>query len=147
MPLAIATGARIRFQLGGATVGLATRAGVNEEINFQPIEVMDNIEVIEHVAVGYTSGLNASQVRIIGETITSLGYFPRKGQTAADFLRNILIAPDLVAQLEDSQTNIIIARIMGVKLQGRNFTVDARGVVNEDLTFVSRRFLDEAETV
>lgn len=147
MPLPIATGARIRLTLTGVTVALATRAGVNEEINFQPIEVLDNIEVIEHVPVGYTTGLNASQVRLIGETVTSLGFMPRKGQSAADFLRNILTQDDIVAQLEDSQTDIVVARIVGVKLASRNFTVDARGVVNEDVTFVSRRFLDEAETV
>jgi hypothetical protein len=147
MALDVATGARIKFTLKGVTVALAVRAGVSDEINFQPIEVLDDIKVKEHVPVGYTSGLNASQVRLIGETITSLGFFPRKGQTSADFLRNILTQEDMVAQLEDSQTDIVIARVLGVKLATRNFTVDARGVVNEDLTFVSIVALDEAETV
>jgi hypothetical protein len=145
MPLPVATGARIRFTLDGVPVGFATRAGVNEEIDFQPVQVLDNLYTLEHVPVGYTAGLNASQVRLVGETITSLGFFPRKGQTAASFLRNILTQDDIVAQLEDSQTDLVIARILGVKLQGRNFTVDARGIVNEDLTFVSTKLTDEAE--
>ena len=147
MALEVATGARIKFTIAGVTVGLATRTDASDEIDYQAVEVLNNIEPLEHVAVGYRATLTASQVRIIGQTLTTLGFYPKKGGTPQDFLRNILTLPEMTGQLEDSQSDTVIARFYGVKIASRNFNVDARGMVMEDLTFVVRRGTDEAENV
>ena len=99
MPLDVSTGARTRFTLAGVTIGLATRASVNDEINYQALEVLDNIEVLDHVPVGYMASLSASQFRAIGQTITALGFFPKKGQTPSAFLKNIITPENIIAQL------------------------------------------------
>lgn len=146
MAVNVLTGARARFTLSGVVVALASRWQAQDEIQYSPIQVLDNLEDLDHVPIGYTAALSASQVRLIDQTIVSLGFYPQTGIDAQQHLFNILTQPELVAQLEDNQSDKIIARLTGVKLATRNFAVDARGVVNQDLTFVARRMFDESET-
>ena len=124
---------------------VVSRTSKGREIDYQAVEVLDNIEPLEHVPVGYRATLTASQVRLIGQTLVTLGFYPKKGRTPSDFLSNILQLPELTGQLTDSVNEIVIARFFGVKIASRNFNVDARGMVLEDLTFVVRRQTDETE--
>ena len=139
------TGARSRFTLQGITLAFAVSVTAREEIQYEPVETLDNIKVQEHPPVAYRASMSASQVRIVGETVRSLGLFPKLGATTQEFLLNILTLEDLVAQLEDSKTGLVVANVLGVKLATRDFTVNARGVVNEDLTFVAIEISDESE--
>lgn len=141
------TGARCRFTLNGVVIGFAVNITAREEIQYDPIEAVDNIEVLEHVPVAYRASMTASQVRIVSETVRQLGFYPAVGKTAEEHLLNILNQEDIIAQLEDRKTSVIVARVFGVKLATRDFTVNARGIVNEDLTFVAIRIADELETV
>lgn len=139
------TGARARFSINGTKVGYARNVNVSEEIRYDPVEVLDNIEVEEFVPIGYTVRFRASQFRIVGETIKSLGYFPSVGANTEEHLSNILINGDLTATLEDSRTGKIVATLEQVKIASHNWTVDARGVVGEDVEFVGIRVKDESE--
>lgn len=141
----ILTGARARFSIGGTKVGYARNVNVSEEVRYDPVEVLDNIEVQEFVPIGYTVRLRASQFRIVGETIKSLGYFPSVGANTEEHLSNILTNGDLVATIEDSKTGKIIATVEQVKVASHNYTIDARGVVGEDVEFVGIRVKDESE--
>ena len=141
----ILTGARARFSIGGTKVGYARNVNISEEIRYDPVEILDLIEVAEFVPIGYTIRLRASQFRIVGETIKSLGYFPSVGANAEEHLSNILTNGDLVATIEDSKTGKIIATIEQVKVACHNYTIDARGVVGEDVEFVGIRVKDESE--
>lgn len=139
------TGARARFLLDGRKVGYARGVTGTEEIQYEPVTVLDNIQVEEHVAVGYTCSLNCSLFRIVGETLKSKGWFPSLGANTEEHLRNILVNGDLVATIEDSQTGEIIATFEQVKIASHNFSIDARGIVGEDVTFVCIRAKDESE--
>lgn len=139
------TGARARFLLEGKKVGYATNVAGSEELQYDPIEVLDNIQVEEHVAIAYRVTFTASIVRIIGETIKSLGYFPQQGSNPDDHLRNILLAGELVAVIQDNKTGKAMMTLEQVKVASHNFTVNARGVVGQDLTFVAIRMKDESE--
>ena len=141
----IFTGARARFSINGAKVGYARNVNVSEEIRYDPAEVLDNIEVSEFVPIGYTVRLRASQFRIVGETIKSQGYFPATGGSSEEHLENILTNGDLTATVEDSRTGKILATVEQVKVVSHNWTVDARGVVGEDVEFVAVRVKDESE--
>lgn len=145
MTVNVLTGARSRFTLNGVTIALATDWAVDDDIQYNPIEVLDNIEVTDHIAIGYTCAMTASTIRLVRQTLVSQGFAPRKGQTPADFLRNILTQPGIVAQLEDTQDGIIVGRVLGVKLATRRLSVQARGLSATNLTFVARRFIDQAE--
>lgn len=139
------TGARARFSIDGRKVGYARNVAVTEEIQYDPVEILDNIEVEEFVPVAYRVTFTAGQFRIIGETVKSLGFFPNVGANTEEHLENILISGDLTATIEDTATGSIFATLEQVKVASHNWTIDARGIVGEDLTFVAIRVKDESE--
>ena len=65
------TGARARFIIEGRVIGFATNCSGGEEIRYEPVEVLDNIQVQEYVPVGYTVTFQASRVRLIGRSVRS----------------------------------------------------------------------------
>jgi hypothetical protein len=139
------TGARARFSINGIRVGYARNVAVTEEIQYDPVEVLDNIEVEEYVPVAYRVTFTASQFRIIGETLKSQGFFPPNGANKDEHLENILVSGDLNATVEDTRTGRIFSTLEQVKVASHNWTIDARGVVGEDMTFVATRVKDESE--
>ena len=139
------TGARARLMIDGKKVGYCTNVAGSEEVQYDPLEVLDNIEVEEFVPVAYRVTFTASLVRIVGETIKSMGLFPKSGTSSDDHLKNILLMGDMVAVIEDSKTSKKIATVEQIKMQSRNFTVNARGMVGKDCTFVATRMKDESE--
>lgn len=141
----IYTGARARLSLAGKYIGYARNVNGSETIQYEPINVLDNIEVEEWVPVGYLVTLTFGMFRIIGATLKSEGLFPDTGIDPATHLENILNTGDITAQLEDTKTKKIISSITGVKISGHNFSVDARGVVGEDVEVVATRMMDESE--
>jgi hypothetical protein len=142
----IFTGARARFSINGVKVGYARNVNVSEEVSYEPIEVLDNIEVSEFAPIAYRVTFTASMFRIIGETLKSLGWFPTNGANPGEHLENILVTGDLTATVEDSKTGKTFATLEQVKVQTHNWTIDARGVVGEDVTFNAIRCRDESET-
>lgn len=141
----IYTGARARFSVEGKIVGYARNVAGSETIEYQPVEVLDNIEVEEFVPIAYRVTLTAGMFRLVGETLKSNGLFPNNGTNSSEHLLNILMTGELNAQLEDVKTGKIIAQITQVKVAGHNFTVDARGIVGEDVEFNAVRMQDESE--
>lgn len=139
------TGARARFSIEGRKVGYARNVSISEEIQYEAIEVMDNIEVEEQVPIAYRVTFSASQFRIIGETFKSLGFFPSNGANTDAHLENILTTGELTATIEDTATGQIMATVEQVKVASHNFMIDARGVVGEDITFNAIRLKDESE--
>lgn len=141
----IATGARCKFSIQGKVVGYARNVNVTEEIEYQPIEVLDNIRVEEFVPVAYRCRLTASFFRIVGDTLKSMGFFPPNGGDTDEHLENILTNGELNAQIEDRKTGKIITQVQQVKVASHNWTVDAKGVVGEDMEFVAISTSDESE--
>ncbi len=140
------TGARARFSINGVKVGFARNVTVREEVQLDPAEVLDNIEVEEYVPVAYRVTFSASIFRIIGDTIKKRGWFPKTGQNTEEHLTNILNTGELTATIEDTRTSAIFATLEQVRIQSHNWTVDSRGIVGEDVEFVAIRLKDESET-
>jgi hypothetical protein len=141
----VLTGARARFLLGGKKVGFATNVAGSEEITYDPLELLDNIEVDEFVPTAYRVTLTASLVRIVKETIKSQGFFPKTGNSPQEHLTNILLQKELAAVIEDSKTSERVMTGEQIFMTSRNFTINARGVVGKDVTFSIVRMKDESE--
>lgn len=142
----IITGARTRFSVNGKVIGYARNVSVSEAINYEPIEVLDNIEVEEHVPTGYTISFSASLFRLIGSTLKSEGLFPQNGATPEEHLENILLTSGIMkATIEDTKTGKIYTEVQEVKITNHNWSVDSRGVVGEDVEFVGIKTSDESE--
>lgn len=139
----VLTGARARFSLDGVKVGFATGVTLREMITYEPIKVLDNIQVEEHVPTDYDVSMTADLVRIVGDTIKSRGWFPSQGASPVEHLSNIIISGELTATIEDNQQTQIVANVEGVRISERNLTITARGVVGTNVTMVAKRARDE----
>lgn len=139
------TGARARFSIDGVKVGYARNVNVSEAINYEAVNVMDNVEVEEYVPLGYEVTFTASKFRIIGVTLKSRGWFPNAGANTEEHLSNILATGELVATIEDTNTGKIFATLEQVKVASHNWQIEARGIVGEDVTFNAIRLKDESE--
>lgn len=143
----VLTGCRARFSLNGVKVGFATGVSLREAITYEPIKVIDNIQVESHEPIDYDCSLTADLVRIVGESVKKAGWYPSQGKSPAEFLTNILTIGELTATLEDSKTGQIVAQVEGVKIAERNMTISARGVVGTNVSMVAKRARDEFDLV
>lgn len=139
------SGARARLLINGRKVGYARNCNGREEIQYDPVEVMDNIEVEEHVPVRYRVSFSMSRVRIVKETLKSLGYYPQLGANPSEHLSNILTSGVLTVTIEDNKTGAIIMTLEQARAQSKGFSIDATGMVSEDVDFVAIRARDESE--
>lgn len=145
MPKPIVSGARCRLSFAGVKVGYATNVSVYEGIQYEPLNVLDNIETEEHVPVGYDVRGSFGSVRVVLESLKAKGLFPRTGQTPAEHLTNILNMGEIEAQIEDVPTGKVIMQLTGVKLSERNLSVQPRSITGEEVSFVAKRARDEAD--
>lgn len=146
------TGARARFTINGKLVAYATQVSGSDEIIYDGLEVLDNFQVVEFVPLGYRVNFSAGRTRLIGSSADSHGSlrgimeaFPKLGKSAADHLRNTLNQADMSCQIDDTKSELIFMLLEGVKIASRSFSIQPRGIVNEEIGFVGIRMFDEAE--
>lgn len=139
------TAARARLMINGVRVGYATNVSGGENIDYEEVAVLDNIEVEEHVPTRYRARLSAGFVRLVGETAKTLGHFPKNGANVEDHLKNILTNGTLKVAVEDNQTGKLIATFEQVRATSHNFSIDAGGLVGRSMEFVCLRLKDESE--
>lgn len=139
------SGARARLMVNGVKIGFASNVTVTEEITYQPVEVLDNIQVQEYVPVGYNVSMSMSRFKIVGKTLKSQGFMPKIGANAEEHLSNILTNGELTCQIEDNETSTVVATFEQCKVSTHNYTVSARGIVGEDVSFNCIRTKDESE--
>ena len=63
----VLTGARARFSISGVKVGYATGVSVREMLTMEPLKVLDEIQVKEHVPIDYEVSMTADMVRLAVE--------------------------------------------------------------------------------
>lgn len=132
----VMTGAKAIFRINGIQIAHASNVSYNENIQLEPVNVLDEISVKEHAEVGYTVDMQCQVFRVQNESVKQLGIMPRLSQ--------ILTNGELTAELIDRNTNAVLLLMEGVKLQSRQSTVDARGLMTETWQFVGKQAQDEA---
>lgn len=131
------SGARAIFLIGSAPVAFAGGVSGEEMVDYEPVDVLALLEVREFVPVAYRVSLNAQVFRVVGDSLKRLGILPRQEE--------ILTSGDLDASIQDKVTGSTIALFQGVKCSGHSWDVTARGIVQESVSFVAIRVLDESE--
>ena len=131
------SGARARFKIDGKVVGFAGGVSGSESIDYEPVDVLDLLEVKEFVPVAYRATLSAQIFRVIGSSLKAQGIFPVQ--------ENILTSGDLTCAVEDRITGNTMAQFESCKAQEHSFDISARGIVSENVTFVTIRLRDEFE--
>jgi len=146
----VITGSRVKLQLAGHSVGYATIASYVETLTYDPVAVLDQMEIAEHVPVAYDVAFTASRVFMSVDTLKSMTagngtVFPKFGTDSATFLNNILkvgTSGEMTAQIVDQKGGTLV-QLLGVKVTSHNLTFGARAVVGEDVSFVAIRALDK----
>lgn len=131
------SGARCVFLINSTPVAFAGGVSAEEMIDHEPVDVLALLEVREFVPVAYRTSLNAQVFRVVGESLKKLGILPRQ--------EDIITSGDLEAALQDRVTGETIALFQGVRASGHSWDVTARGIVQDQVSFVSIRVLDESE--
>jgi len=129
-------GARARFKIDGQKVAYAGGVSGEESIDLEPVDVLDMVEVLEHVPVAYRCSMNANVFRVVGASLKNLGIFPKN--------ENILTSGALEAAVEDQITRRTAYLFQGVKAATKSFDLSARSIVTENVSFQAIRVLDEA---
>lgn len=151
MPSQTFSGARSVFFVdnGSGPVPIAFAGGVSgeETIDYEPIDVIGLLEVREHVPVAYRTSLNAQIFRVVGDSLKAQGVMPVQD--------DIIVSDDMEALVRDqgvgklgSATQLgknTVQLFQGVRCSGHSFDITARGVVQENVTFVAIRTVDESE--
>ncbi|MGI4850846.1 MAG: hypothetical protein ACRYGR_02785 [Janthinobacterium lividum] len=142
----VPTGARCVFKINGQTLMYARSVAISEQIDYQPVNVLNDVRVAQFVPTAYRVTLTASTIRLVGTTLKSLGFFAKTGQDSTTQLLSILNIGELVAELQDSVSGKTLATVNGVKIASHNFSVDSQGMISEDVEFVAVSVSDESET-
>ena len=131
------TGARALFKVDGVPIGFAGGVSGSESIDYEPVDVLNVLQVREFVPVAYRATLNAQVFRVIGQSVKQLGIFSR--------LDNILTDAVLTCSVEDRVTRETIAQFFDCQASEHSFDISARGLVSENITFVTTKLEDEFE--
>jgi hypothetical protein len=131
------SGARAVFKINGANVGFAGGVSGEEQIDYEPVDVLNLLEVREHVPVAYRTSLNAQIFRVVGNSLKVRGIMPIQEE--------IITSGDLEAVVQDSVSGTTVQLFEGVRASGHSFDITARGIVQENVSFVAIRVKDEAE--
>lgn len=132
----VMTGAKAIFRLNGDQVAYASNVSFNESIQLEEVNVLDRLEVLEHAEVGYRVDFSCQSFRVANSSVKQLGIMQRLG--------SILTQGELTAEIIDRTTNAVILLMEGVKLESRQTSVDARGLMTETWSFKGRKSSDEA---
>ena len=131
------SGARAVFLINAVPVAFAGGVSGEEMIDYEPVDVLTLLEVREHVPVAYRTSLNAQIFRVVGESLKKLGILPRQEE--------IITSGDLEAAIQDIVTLNTVQLFQGVRCAGHSFDITARGIVQENVSFVAIRTMDEFE--
>ena len=136
----VLSGARAKLSIGNTAILYATNVTYGEEIEYQPIEALDMLEIAEHVPVAYRVSFSSQHVRLVTRPIKNrdgLAIFPR--------LADILESGELTATVEDTVTGKVISNIQRCRASRYNLTIGAKGIVMTDVEWVAIRIKDESE--
>jgi len=146
------SGARAVFFIdsGGGPVPVAFAGGVSGEelIDYEPIDVLGLLEVREHVPVAYRTSINAQIFRVVNDSLKAQGIMPVQDEIITSGDLEALVRDEGKARLGGTTTgltNETIQLFQGVRCSGHSFDITARGVVQENVTFVAIRTVDELE--
>ncbi len=132
------SGARAIFFINANPIGFAGGMSGEETIDYEPVDVLNLLEIKEFVPVAYRTTLNAQIFRVIGDSLKKQGIMPIEEE--------IITTDDLTASVQDSITLQTMALFQGVRCSGHTWDITARGIVQENVTFVAIRVKDEFES-
>jgi hypothetical protein len=132
-------GARGYLVIGGKTVGYVSNVNGTENLEHQPLDVLDNLETEEFVPVAYTVNFTCGLVKVVGRSLKAAGIqIP---------LSQVLSFGGLTVEIKDRPEDKAVYTIEEAKATSKNFGAAKRQLTVENLQFVAKRMRDEAGLV
>jgi len=130
------TGAKAIFRIAGNQIAYASSVTYNENIQLEEVNVLDELVTKELAEVGYRVDMSCQTFRVQNQSVKQLGIMSK--------LSAILTQGELTAEIVDRNSNAVLLLMEGVKLESRQTTVDARGLMTETWNFRGRKSSDES---
>ena len=143
------SGARCLFLFNGEPVGFANGISGSEEIQYEPVEILDHLDVQEFVPVGYRTTLGAQIFYTVAQGASDDVNAPGslKQQQIFPKFDDIFRIQGVDALISDDKrlTGKVLEQFHGVKTSSRNFNIAPRGLVGQNVGFVATRLMDVSE--
>jgi hypothetical protein len=133
----VMTAARARLFMNGMRMGYAAGVTVTENIQQEPVNVLDNVRPIEFATVGYSVTLRCQLYKLPNEDIVQAGLWPKHGRDPDELKTLLLSFEDLTADLYDSYKGAFIGKCYGVKPTSRSIQFSPRGLIITDASFLA----------
>lgn len=143
----VQTGAKLTLSINNIVVAYASQVSYQYNLNLQEIRTIDTNEVTEHAELHTTVTFTCSAFRVAYKTAIANGWMPKIASFLQQPTLTATIFSDFV-QTSPTAKNITTATLItvtGLKCTGRSGSVNARGVWEEQLTFVGKVLYDEME--
>lgn len=128
------SGPRAQLWVTGASgrvlVGWGTGCSGTVSVQQMRIDVLNNPASEEIEPVGYTVSGTFDRVRIVDVSLLDLGIDPTQGDTI-----NFVNFPALNIDIYDEVGDQPIERIYGARMSQRSWSVQARGIMSEQVSF------------
>ncbi len=131
------SGAAVKILFNGVAIGRATGVSISENIEQFPVQILGDIDVVEHEPTRRTVTLTADFVRIRLKSLKEQGIFPR-GETA-----DVLNFGEMTWMVYDEVNDIVIATVEGVVPESKTWRVDQGSIITVNGSFRARRLHDE----
>jgi len=136
----IVTGANGFLELNGQPVAFCRGINFSYSIQYEPMDVLDNIEVEEFVPVAYrVDSLSAELIDAMGETLIGRGIQPPQDQVAT--------VQEYTLVLKDRPRDAAFGTLEGVRFQNRSLGFRKGQVTASNIGFVAKRFRDQSGRV
>ena len=140
MAAQVVSGARAILKIGDEEIGYATGVQASEQIDYQPVEQLGEVDVVTYEPTARRITMSCSLLRILNATqLTNL--FPASGQGTT---ANVLDFSELTAEVIQTHgdgAGTTLYKFEGVKPTSRNFTLDRGGIMMVNANFVCTRML------
>lgn len=143
------SGARCIFLFNGEQVGFANGISGSEEIQYEPIDVLDHLDVQEFVPVAYRVTFSAQVFYTVAQGASDDINAPGslKQQQIFPNFDDIFRIQGVDAVIQDDRrvSGKLLEQFHDVKTATRNFNIQPRAVVGQNVGFVARRLMDVSE--
>jgi hypothetical protein len=145
------SGARTIFIFNGEVVGFANGVSGSKEIQYEPVDTLDHLEVREHVPVGFRVSLAAQIFRTvaIGSGNDPVNPGSLEEQQIMPKFDDIYRVQGVQAIIQDDPRagsgGKVLAQYSSVKTASYNFNISARAIVGQNVSFVTTMMRDGSE--
>ena len=137
------SGARCLFSYNGEVVAWASGVSGTRQIQYDPVDVLDNLAPAEYVPVGYRVNFSAQIFRTIAINGTQEGSLTR--QNIFPSFSKILYIEGVDALITDEITKQILYKLKTCKAESENFSIQARAIVGQNVGFNAIQMLEDGD--